>query len=272
VPRRPGSGDQTGLLLLAGATLARSLPIDGSRRAGGLLATSLAASAIGEFFAAGVFGWIEHRLPNRVGGVPLALLPAWYTATATGYHLAAAALPADAPAPAQVAGAALAATAADLALDPYGLGRGLWVWRRDGGYAPSVLAANGRRGTPWANYAGWLALTAAVAFAHRRRAGPRAPLEALRARRRAPFTVAAYLASVLPALAWAARHRHWDALLPATLALVLVTTAVLAGRQRSTAGRPAVPMSRRRAWTHLSAPSFARDWRSEADRAYDTFS
>jgi uncharacterized membrane protein len=146
---------------------------------------------------------------------------------AAGYHLALAALPARASPAAVAVVAGLAGAAADLAMDPQGLANGFWVWPKDGGYARSVVGANGRRGVPWGNYVAWLGMVGAVAAAHRALAGPRAAEETRRARRWAPVTAGHYLAMTGYALLWAARGRRWDVLVPSLLGIVPVVAAAM---------------------------------------------
>jgi uncharacterized membrane protein len=228
-PNRREVGIMTGgTLALTVATFGRSVAIEGIPRTAQLLALGLATASAGEL-AATAAKQVAHRLPARVGGVPLILIPGWYVAMAAGYHLALAALPERAGPPAVGAVAALAGTAADLAADPLGLANAYWVWPRDGGYARSVVGDNGRRGVPWGNYAAWLLMVGAVAGAQRALAG-RSPAEASRrARRWAPLTIAHYLSISGYALVWGARTRRWDVLVPSLLGIGASVAAALRG-------------------------------------------
>ena len=64
--------------------------------------------------------------------------------------------------------AAAAATSLDLLLDPAGLDLGLWQWSGDAPYAAEVEGANGKRGVPLLNFAGWIGLTTGLVLAYQR--------------------------------------------------------------------------------------------------------
>ena len=113
-------------------------------------------------------------------------------------------------------GAALVGTSLDLVLDPAGLDVGLWEWNGDGAYAGEIEGANGRKGVPLVNYAGWLILVAGLVSVHERLSGKR------RAAGRLPALL--LLPYYLAAAAWAVKRRRFRYLLysiPFPVALVL---------------------------------------------------
>ena len=160
----------------AALNLADSARTAGPRRAAGLFALGVGLPAVGEVLATGPLNLLRHRTRPRVAGVPAAILLGWYCAIRGSYAIADGALarlPLGEPArrKALPPAAALVGAGLDLVLDPAGLDAGLWEWKGDGAYAPDVAGANGRRGVPLVNYAGWLALVAGAVHAHERALG-----------------------------------------------------------------------------------------------------
>lgn len=163
----------------AALNLADSTRTAGPRRAAALLALGVGLPAVGEVLATGPLNLLRHRTRPRVAGVPIAVLLGWYCAIRGSYAVAGRAL-ARLPLSESARGralppaAALVGTSLDLVLDPVGLDAGLWEWRGDSVYAREVRGANGRRGVPLVNYAGWLALVAGVVHAYGRTFGSEA--------------------------------------------------------------------------------------------------
>ncbi|MEJ7842746.1 MAG: carotenoid biosynthesis protein [Rubrobacter sp.] len=182
----------------------------GPRRATVLLALGVGLPAAGEVLATGPLGLLRHRTRPRVAGVPVAILLGWYCATNGSLSVAEnalAQLPLKQPARERLLpfGAALVGVSLDLILDPAGLDSGLWEWHGDGAYAREVQGANGHRGVPLVNYAGWLLLVAGVVSLYGRLSGERRPAGRLPALLLLPY----YLA----AAAWAVRGRRFRYLL-----------------------------------------------------------
>jgi uncharacterized membrane protein len=194
----------------AGLSLASSIRHQGTRRAAALFALGVCLPAAGELLATGPLKLLRHRTRPRVAGVPVAVLLGWYCAINGSLSLAENALthlPLDEATRKWFLpfGAALVGVSLDLILDPAGLDSGLWEWHGDGAYAREVQGANGHRGVPLVNYAGWLALVAGVVATHGRLFGERRPAGRLPALLLLPY----YLA----AAAWAIRRRRFRYLL-----------------------------------------------------------
>lgn len=193
-------------VLGAALNLAVAVRTRGPRRAAVLLALGVGLPAAGEVLATGPLGLLRHRTRPRVAGVPVAVLLGWYCAISGSLSVAENALD---HLPLEEAdrerflpfGAALVGASLDLILDPAGLDIGLWEWNGDGAYAREVEGANGRRGVPLVNYAGWLLLVAGVVSVHRRLFEGRPPAGRLPALLLLPY----YLA----AAAWAIKRRRF---------------------------------------------------------------
>ncbi len=197
-------------VLGAGLNLASFIQTRGLHRSAAFLVLSVGLPAAGELLATGPLGLLRHRTRPRVAGVPVAILLGWYCATNGSLSVAENAL---AQLPLDEAtrkwflpfGAALVGVSLDLILDPAGLDSGLWEWHGDGAYARDVQGANGHRGVPLVNYAGWLLLVAGVVSLYGRLSGERRPASRLPALLLLPY----YLA----AAAWAVRGRRFRYLL-----------------------------------------------------------
>lgn len=197
-------------ILGAALNLADAVRARGPRRAAVLLALGVGLPAAGEVLATGPLGLLRHRTRPRVAGVPVAVLLGWYCAINGSLSVAEGILDAQ---PLDEAtrekllplGAALVGASLDLILDPAGLDSGLWEWNGDGAYAREVEGANGRRGVPLVNYAGWLLLVAGVVSLYGRLFGERRPAGRLPALLLLPY----YLA----AAAWAIRRLRFRYLL-----------------------------------------------------------
>lgn len=192
---------------LFGATLglADAVRTRGPRHAAALLALGTGLPAVGEILATGPLGLLRHRTRPRVAGVPVAILLGWYCAVNGSLSLAESVLdarPLDETTRRRLLpfGAALVGTSLDLILDPAGLDSGLWEWHGDGAYARGVQGANGHRGVPLINYAGWLLLVAGAGSLYGQLFGERRPSGRLPALLLLPY----YLASA----AWAIRERR----------------------------------------------------------------
>jgi putative membrane protein len=161
---------------VAACALAHSLRTRGLRRSAVFVALGLGLPALGEHHAVRVQRSLRHHMQPQVRGVPLPALLGWYGITYATYALSGSILEgrkrsgrrADFPTPVMTA---LLATDLDLLLDAYGLDRGLWEWRDGGPYAAEIAGANGQRGVPLANFAGWIVLTGAVTALYERLAG-----------------------------------------------------------------------------------------------------
>ncbi len=197
-------------VLGAALNLTDAIRTRGPRRATVLLALGVGLPAAGEVLATGPLGLLRHRTRPRVAGVPVAILLGWYCATNGSLSVAEnalAQLPLDEATRERFLpfGAALVGVSLDLILDPAGLDSGLWEWHGDGAYAREVQGANGHRGVPLVNYAGWLLLVAGVVSLYGRLSGERRPASRLPALLLLPY----YLA----AAAWAVRGRRFRYLL-----------------------------------------------------------
>lgn len=203
-------------LLLAHATLGAALNLasaartGGSRRAAALLALGLGLPATGEVLATGPLGLLRHRTRPRAFGVPPAILLGWYGAINGSLSVAEnvlGILPLEQPSRERLlpACAALVGTSLDLVLDPAGLDAGLWEWNIEGAYAGGVEGANGRRGVPLVNYAGWLLLVGGAVYVYARLFGERRPAG------RVPTLL--LLPYYLAAAAWALKRRRFRYLL-----------------------------------------------------------
>jgi len=97
-------------------------------------------------------GWLEHHVGPKVIGVPLYVLFGWTGAVYVVFRVAL--LVADGwPAVALAAGLA---TGYDVLVDHRGVADGRWTYTDD-------LPGPRRRGVPWWNFAGWLAVSAVTA-------------------------------------------------------------------------------------------------------------
>lgn len=194
----------------AALNLADAVRTGGPRRAAGFLVLGVGLPAVGEFLATGALGLLRHRTRPRVAGVPVAVLLGWYCVIHGSYTLAGRvldrlSLDEAARREALPPAAALIGTSLDLVLDPAGLDAGLWEWNGDGAYASGVTGANGRRGVPLVNYAGWLLLVAGVVSVHGRLFGERRTAGRLPALLLMPY----YLAAAV----WAIKRRRFRYLL-----------------------------------------------------------
>jgi len=97
-------------------------------------------------------GWLTHHVTPQVAGVPLYTLVAWPTTVYIVYRVTLLA----ATGWVAVLATAVLATVLDFLSDHRGVDRGLWT------YTDTVPGPR-RRGIPWWNYAGWLAITAVTA-------------------------------------------------------------------------------------------------------------
>lgn len=97
-------------------------------------------------------GWLEHHVGPKVIGVPLYVLFGWTGAVYVAFRVA---LLATDGRPA-VALAAGLATGYDVLVDHRGVADGRWTYTDD-------LPGPRRRGVPWWNFAGWLAVSAVTA-------------------------------------------------------------------------------------------------------------
>ena len=196
--------------LIAALCLTSSVRTRGVPRSAVLLAISLGLPATGEVLATGPLGLLRHRTRPRVFGVPLAVLLGWYGAITGSLSIAENALeilPLDPTSRERLlpACAALVGTSLDLVLDPAGLDAGLWEWNGEGAYAGEVEGANGHRGVPLVNYAGWLLLVGGAVYAYARLFGECRPAGRVPALLLLPY----YLA----AAAWALKSRRFRYLL-----------------------------------------------------------
>lgn len=207
----------------AGLNLVSSLRRRGPRRAAALLALGIGLPAAGELLATGPLRLLRHRTRPRVAGVPVAILLGWYCAINGSLAVAEnvlARLPLDEATRKGLAPitAALIGTNLDLVLDPAGLDAGLWEWKMDGAYAREIAGANGRRGVPLVNYAGWLLLVGAAVSIDGRLFADRAPSGRL------PGLL--LLPPYLAAVAWAVKNRRFGyLLLSAPFPLALAASA-----------------------------------------------
>jgi uncharacterized membrane protein len=183
--------------------------------------------AVAEYLAVNVTEVVRHHSRPQVLGVPIAALLSWFAITYAAYASIERVLGPIQPGTgrrhqlAHSLATAAVATSLDLLLDPYGLEQGLWEWNIPGSYALDVVGPNTRRGVPWANFAAWLALTAAISRLY----ALIDSAEPTRKRRSpgdwGPFLLLAYYA---PAALWAIRNRRprlllYAAPIPLTLAL-----------------------------------------------------
>ncbi len=194
----------------ASLNLVSSLRRKGPPQTATLLALGIGLPAAGELLATGPLGLLRHRTRPRVAGVPVAILLGWYCAVNGSLAVAENALdalPLDETSREKLLPltAALVGASLDLVLDPAGLDAGLWEWNGDGAYASEIEGANGRRGVPLVNYAGWLLLVGGVASVYGRLFGERRPAGRLPALLLLP----PYLAAV----AWAVERRKFRYLL-----------------------------------------------------------
>lgn len=197
-------------VLGAALNLASSARTGGPGRAAALLALGVGLPATGEILATGPLGLLRHRTRPRAFGVPLAILLGWYGAINGSLSVAEnalEALPLDRTSRERLlpACAALVGTGLDLVLDPAGLDAGLWEWNGDGAYAGEVEGANGRRGVPLVNYAGWLLLVGGVVYAYGRLFGESRPAGRVPALLLLPY--------YLVAAVWAVKSRRFRYLL-----------------------------------------------------------
>lgn len=205
----------------AGLGLISSVQTRGPRRAAVLLALGVGLPAAGELLATGPLGLLRHRTRPRILGVPISILLGWFCAISGSLSVAENtlnAMPLDEDTRQKLLplGAALVGASLDLVLDPAGLDAGLWEWNGDGAYAREVEGANGHRGVPLVNYAGWIILVAGVVSVYGRLSGERSTAGRLPAVLLLPY----YLA----AIAWAVRRRRFRYLLysgPFPAALIL---------------------------------------------------
>ena len=220
--------------VLALATLGAALNLAISTRRQGpgpaavLLALGVGLPAAGEVLATGPLGLLRHRTRPQVAGVPVAILLGWYCAingSIAAAENALDALPLDDTSRRKLLPvcAALVGTSLDLILDPAGLDAGLWQWNGDGAYANEVEGANGRRGVPLVNYAGWLGLVWGVSYVYGKVVGER------RSAARLPALL--LLFPYLAAVAWAVRRKEFRFLLYSAPFPVALAVAPL-GRSR----------------------------------------
>ncbi len=193
-------------VLGAGISLASSVKVRGLRRSASIFALGVGLPAAGELLATGPLGLLRHRTRPRIAGVPVAILLGWYCAINGSLSIAENALDAlpldeDVRERLLPLGAALVGMSLDLVLDPAGLDAGLWEWNGDGAYASEIEGANGHRGVPLVNYAGWLLLVAGVASVHGRLFGER--------RTAGRLPAVPLLTYYLAAVAWAVRSRRF---------------------------------------------------------------
>ena len=137
-----------GLGLVAMAHAALTWP---PRAAVALFAGGAAVAFVAEAVAIRL-GWLKHHVDPQILGVPLYALFGWTGLIYVAFR--AALLVTDGPT-AVVAGAALAA-GYDALIDHRGVEEGLWTYTDD-------LPGPRRRGVPWWNVAGWLAVGSTTA-------------------------------------------------------------------------------------------------------------
>lgn len=170
-------------LAIGGGALAHSLWSRGPRRAALFAGVGLGLPALAEYTGVNRFHLVKHHTSPQVAGVPLAALTGWYTITYATYAVLEGILPrlglrGKALRFALPAATALVATDLDVLLDVFGLANGFWEWRDGGPYAAEIVGPNGKRGIPYANYTGWLALVGTVTTAYQllaRRIAPTPP-------------------------------------------------------------------------------------------------
>jgi putative membrane protein len=146
----------TAVTVIAGAS--RSIAADVRRHGTSRALLVGAATAVGTWSAEAlgvrsgrIFGRYVYTaaLRPQLAGVPV-LVPLAWVAMAAPSHSTAAAIATGRSR--RIGAGAVALTAWDLFLDPQMIGEGYWRWLRGGRY----------RGIPLANFAGWLAVAAAV--------------------------------------------------------------------------------------------------------------
>ena len=154
---------------VAALNVIHSLGTRGLRRTLLFVALGNGIPILGELLAVHVLKVLRHHIRPQIDGVPLAIALGWYN---VGYGTLAAVNSAfnDADKPrvrkSLIPIVALTATSLDLLLDPFGLDLGLWEWSEGGPYASEVKGANGKRGIPVLNFAGWITLTSGVMLAY----------------------------------------------------------------------------------------------------------
>jgi uncharacterized membrane protein len=213
--------------LVAMGAAAHSIRTRSIRRSMLFAALSLGFSALGEHHAVRVQRSLRHHMRPQVRGVPLPAVLGWYGITYAAYALAGSILEGSAAVRSgsllRPAATAALATDLDLLLDAYGLQRGLWEWRNGGPYAHEIVGANGQRGVPLENFAGWIVLTGGVTALYEWLAGDPKGARTPAAGRAAAVLLAPYY---LLAAFWAlgprrARYLLYSALVPVALWLGL---------------------------------------------------
>jgi len=153
--RSPGVSDHRrfvgGSVALGGLALGHAALTWPSRATVAFFCGGAAIAVLAEAVAINA-GWLDHHVGPKLAGVPLYLLPAW---TGTVYVAVRIALFVT-DGPTAVALAAALATTYDVLTDHRGVEEGLWSFR---GGPPGPRF----RGVPWWNFAGWFAISAAVA-------------------------------------------------------------------------------------------------------------
>lgn len=192
----------------AAVNLASSVRHRGLHRSLYFLALAIGLPAAGELLATGPMKLLRHRTRPRVAGVPVGIMLGWYCAVEGSLAVAERLLDRlplseGARRIALSPAAAFVGTSLDLVLDPAGLDAGLWCWKADGFYAREVVGANGRRGIPFVNYLGWLALVGGVVYLAGRAPGVRGHRET------GLLPVLVLLAHYLTAAAWAVKERRF---------------------------------------------------------------
>ena len=159
-------------LATTGLSVAHSLRVRGLRRTLLLAALGTAVPVSGEYLAVNVLKQLHHHVRPQVEGVPLAIALAWYNIVYGTFAAMEGILTATDPGEGNqsrtLAPATAAATSLDLLLDPAGLDLGLWQWSVAAPYAAEVEGANGKRGVPLLNFAGWIGLATGVVLAYQR--------------------------------------------------------------------------------------------------------
>ena len=227
-------------LAVAGLSVAHSLRVRGLRRTLLFAALGSAVPVSGEHLAVNVLKLLHHHLRPQVEGIPLAIALAWYNIVYGTFATMESILNVTGSGEGNQSRAlapvtAAAANSLDLLLDPAGLDLGLWQWGGDALYAAEVEGANGKRGVPLLNFAGWIGLATGVVLAYQRLdpgagATGAAHAEVVAGSPEAGRGAALLLLSYyLPAVVWALkRRRHKYLLYSAPFAATL--WAALKGR------------------------------------------
>jgi uncharacterized membrane protein len=227
-------------LAMTGLSVAHSLRVRDLHRTLLFAALGTAVPVSGEHLAVNVLKLLHHHLRPQVEGIPLAIALAWYNIVYGTFSAMEGILNAPDPGEGNQSRAlapatAAAATSLDLLLDPAGLDLGLWQWGGDAPYAAEVEGANGKRGVPLLNFAGWIGLATGVVLAYQRLdpgagATGAAHAEVVAGSPEAGRGAALLLLSYyLPAVVWALkRRRHKYLLYSAPFAATL--WAALKGR------------------------------------------